>query len=138
MAKRNDLKKRLKAADRRRSRRPTVQGSAVETSQAPPSVSPSDIIVDLLMAYVSEDKSPSDIVATAALKACARGDLPSKDPARELAIKIEEVASRPGVTARAYRGAIKELIQAAALHESHQKETPDAFLAYLSILAGSV
>jgi hypothetical protein len=138
MAKRNDLKKRLKAADRRRNRRQAVQGSGVNTPPSQPSVSASDMIVDLLMAYVSEEKSPSDIVAVTALKTCARGDLPSKDPARTLAIKMKEVESRPGVTARAYRGALKELIEAAALHQESQKETPDAFLAYLSILAGSV
>lgn len=138
MAKRNDLKKRLKAADRRRSRRQSAQGSAANAAPSQPAVSPADMVVNLLLDYVSEDKSPSDVVATAALKACARGDLPTKDPARTLAIKIEAVASQPGVTARAYRGAIKELIEAAALHESNQKETPDAFLAYLSILAGSV
>ena len=96
------------------------------------------MIVERLLSYVSEDKSPSDVVAIAALKACARGDLPTKDPARTLAIKVEEVASQPGVTARAYRGALKELIEAATLHGGSQKETPDAFLAYLSILAGSI
>ena len=138
MAKRNDLKKRLKAADRRRNRRQAVQGSGVNTPPSQPSVSASDMIVDLLMAYVSEEKSPSDVVATAALKACARGDVPTKDPARTLAIKIEEVARQPGVSARAYRGALKELIEAATRHEGNQKETPDAFLAYLSILAGSI
>ena len=138
MAKRNDLKKRLKAADRRRSRRQAAQGSAIKTAPSQPLVSPSDMIVERLMSYVSEDKSPSDFVATAALKACARGDLPTKEPARALAIKVEEVASQPGVTARAYRGALKELIEAAAFHGGSQKETPDAFLAYLSILSGSI
>ncbi len=137
MAKRNDLKKRLKAADRRRSRRQAAQGSAVKASLSQPSVSPSDMIVERLMSYVSENKSPSDVVATAALKACARGVLPAKEPTRTLAIKIEEVASQSGVTPRSYRGALKELIEAAALHEGNQKETPDAFLAYLSILAGN-
>ena len=83
-------------------------------------------------------KSPSDIVATAALKACSRGDLPSKEPARGLAMEIEKVASQPGVTARAYKAALKELSEAAAQHQKSQKETPDAFLAYLAILAGSV
>ena len=153
MAKRNDLKKRLKAADRRRNRRQATQGSAtqgsatqgsasqssaIKTTPSQPSVSPSDMIVERLMSYVCEDKSPSDIVATVALKACSRGDLPSKEPARTLAIKIQQVASQPGVSARAYRVALKDLIEAAALHEGNQKETPDAFLAYLSILAGSV
>ncbi|HBV65224.1 MAG TPA: hypothetical protein DEF45_19625 [Rhodopirellula sp.] len=138
MAKRNDLKKRLKAADRRRSRRQAAQGSAIKAAPRQPSVSPSDMMVERLMSYVSEDKSPSDVVAMAALKACARGVLPTKDPTRALAMKIEEVASQPGVTARAYRGALKELIEAATLHEGSQKETPGAFLAYLSILAESV
>ena len=137
MVKRNYFKKRLKAADRRRNRRQAVQGSTIETAPTQPSVSPSDMMVERLMSYVSEDKSPSDVVATAALKACARGVLPAKDPARALAIKIEEVASEPGVTARAYRGALKELIEAATLHKGSQQETPDAFLAYLSILAQS-
>ncbi|MDB4695038.1 hypothetical protein OAF47_01085, partial [bacterium] len=134
MAKRNDLKKRLKAADRRRNRRQATQGSVVTTAPSQPSVSPSDMIVELLVAYASEEKSPSDIVAATALKACARGDLPGKDPARTLAIKIEEVGRRPSVTARAYRGALKELIEAATLQQGSRKETPDAFLAYLSIL----
>ena len=138
MAKRNDLKKRLKAADRRRSRRQAAHGSAIKTAPTPSSVSPSDMMVERLLAYVSEDKSPSDVVATAALKACDRGVLPAKDPTRALAIKIEEVASQPGVTARAYRGALKELIEAATLHKGSQKDTPDAFLAYLSILAEGV
>lgn len=138
MAKRNDLKKRLKAADRRRNRRQAAQGSVIKMAPSEASVSPSDMIVDHLLAYASTAKSPSDIVARAALKACFRGDLPSKEPARGLAMEIEKVASQPGVTARAYTAALKELSEAAAQHQKSQKETPDAFLAYLAILAGSV
>lgn len=94
------------------------------------------MIVELLLTYASQDRSPSDLVATAALKACVRGDLPSKEPARSLAGKIAGVAQQPGVTSRAYQGALKELAEAASLHEGNQKETPDAFLAYLAIVTG--
>lgn len=135
MAKRNDLKKRLKAADRRRNRRHAVQGSTVKAAPSQPQVRPADVIAELLMNYARNEKSPADIVVTTALKACERGDLPSKEPARSLTLKIEAVAAMPGVTARAYRGAIKELLEAAGLHQGSQKERPDAFLAYLSILA---
>ena len=135
MAKRNDLKKRLKAADRRRNRRKAAGGSVIKTAPKQPQVRPADMIAELLVAYAREEKSPSDIVVSSALRACSCGDLPSKEPARSLALKIEAVSHQRGVTARAYRGALKELAEAANLHQSSQKDSPDAFLTYLSILA---
>lgn len=135
MAKRNDLKKRLKAADRRRNRRQAGQGSSVKTPPKQPQVRAADMIAELLVAYAREEKSPSDMVVSSALRACSCGDLPKKEPARSLALKIEGVSRQPGVTARAYRGAIKELAEAASLHQGSQKDSSDAFLAYLLILA---
>jgi len=135
MVKQSNLKKRLKAADRRRNRRQAAQGSVVKTAPKQPQVRPADMIVELLVAYAQEEKSPSDIVVSSALRACSCGDLPSKEPARSLALKIEAVSRQPGVTARAYRTALKELAEAAKLHQGSQKDEPDAFLAYLSILS---
>jgi hypothetical protein len=135
MAKRNDLKKRLKAADRRRNRRQAALGTVGKPAPKEPQARPADMIAELLVAYACEEKSPSDIIVSSALRACLCGDLPNKEPARSLGLKIEAVSRQPGVTARAYRGALKELSEAASLHQGSQKDSPDAFLAYLSVLA---
>ena len=98
MSKRNDLKRRLKAADRRRNRRKASQSvpqdAANQGEPSLPQVNPADLIAEILVKYGREDKSPSDIAATAALRACLNGDVPSKEPARTLATTIESGALR--------------------------------------------
>ena len=142
MSKRNDLKKRLKAADRRRNRRKASQSvpqdAANQGEPSLPQVNPADLIAEILVKYGREDKSPSDVAATAALRACLNGEVPSKEPARTLATTIESVARLPGVTVRAYRVALRDLLDAAKQHQGRRQENPDAFLAYLSILAEAV
>jgi hypothetical protein len=136
MVNRNDLKKRLKAADRRRNRRVAPQGPVVAASPLEPRVRPADLIANVLVGYAAAEQSATDIVAVAALRACSRGDLPAKEPARGLALKIEAVTKQPGVTPRSYRGAVVELLDAANLHLG--KDSPDSFLDYLAILSEDV
>jgi len=136
MAKQNDLKKRLKAADRRRNRRGASGVPVVAASPVQPHVRTSDLIANALVEYANSDEQSSDIVAATALRACSRGDLPKTDPARGLALKIEAIAKQPGVTPRSYRATLVELLEAANLHQG--KDSSDSFLAYLSILADGV
>ena len=136
MAKRNDFKKRLKAADKRRKRRSAPGNAVVVAGPVEPRIRPANLIANVLVDYADRGESPTDIVAATALRACLRGHLPAKDPARGLALEIEAVGKQPGVTPRSYRDAITELLDAAQLHVG--EDSPDSFLGYLSLLSESL
>lgn len=130
MVKRQDLKRRLKAADRRRNRR-TAPAAKVEPTSAPPKVDVMALITSQILTCELGDP-PKDSIAVAALRGCLRGTLPAQDPARSLAAKLNELPNQSDISIRGFRAAVQQLLDVAAQHE--KSEAPDAFLQYLSII----
>lgn len=130
MVKRQDLKRKLKAADRRRSRR-TASAAKVEPTSAPPQVDVMALITSQILTCELGDP-PKDTIAVAALRGCLRGTLPAQDPARSLAAKLNELTKQADISIRDFRSAVQQLLDVAAQHE--MSEAPDSFLQYLSII----
>jgi hypothetical protein len=72
-------------------------------------------------------------MVVAALKSSLRATTPSGDEAKRLAEELNQIPTRPGVSMRAFRDALQDLLSTASTHQDSR--TGDAFLRYLSVLA---
>ena len=143
MAKREDLKRKLKAADRRRRRRGENVGSANATSSATnnsaasvsePPVDVIGMIVTKTLGYVHTSRAEvRDSAMVSAMRSCLEATTPSGDQAKALQKCLEEVSSQPGVDVRAYRSALTRMLELARQH--HDPKNANAFIGYLAILA---
>ena len=135
MAKQKDLKKKLKAADKRRKQRAESAASlppAFPPSKPPPAkVDVTSLIAAALLEYAAGD-SPRDAVAVNALRNCLRGSLPAQGSARGLSIKINDLLSHSDVSVRAFRDGLQQLIDVATQHGA--RDIPDAFLQFLAVI----
>ncbi|GAA5511158.1 hypothetical protein [Novipirellula caenicola] len=140
MAKRDDLLRRLKQADRRRSRRPN--------SSAPPNASPhpsaaakqsanqpdvTALVVAEVIAFTRSDQSCRDPQVVSALRAVLRGSSPAVDSARRLVDQLQRIADRPDVKLRDFRTAVKGLCEQ-AMQFDRDAEGDDRFINYLAVL----
>ncbi|NND99147.1 MAG: hypothetical protein HKN47_17660 [Pirellulaceae bacterium] len=143
MAKRNDLKQKLKAADRRRQRRmpqsgnsPAVGPNATSRSAGPEMTGLPDVTGLIARALVKLGMTHRDLVDSAAI-AGLRGGLSSRRPTGSVSNavfdEIQKISQRDDVTVRAVRGAIKDLLETASKHQS-KGDDPKSFLNYLALL----
>ena len=136
MGKNDDLKQRLKAASRRRSRR--LSGAATGISDAAMDSSSSNqvdaagmVVSAILVADENLTLQDSDVIA--ALRACSNTGSTSTPPAQELLGRLKEIANRDDVSSRRFQDAIKNVLSTALSMRKADHNT--AFLQYLSVLA---
>ena len=143
MARAKDLKQKLRAADRRRNRRPFAQAQRPPAGSAPGVVVPSSVpvpAVDVvgLMAQVILDVSDRDLSITdasvvAALRCSIRLSEPSRDDTKKVLRALETVSGQESVPRRKFSAAAEQLITMAVSHQASNSE-PSPFLRYLSVL----
>lgn len=129
------LRKRLKAADKRRSSRPQT---------SPPSPAPKQETVDVLglLVEVTLDFSAShadltDVAVVAALRGLQTGIAPRGEHSGPLFTSFAGVADRDDVSDRQLRNAAKQLHELAAKHKPAERadaKDSTAFLKYLELL----
>lgn len=137
MAKPNDLKRKLKAADRRRARRPAAahETSSTGTAFADSSSSTQVDVAGLCVAEILKmhgRKQFRDSEVITALRAVLDGGTPSSSEAQLLHQRINAIALRDDVSPRAFREAVTGLEKTATTHR-----TPDndgAFMRFLTVL----
>ena len=133
MAKRNDLHRKLKAADRRRRKRPTGGSGLAPATTATPPVDAPGLIVEAILHFRDGSQRFDDAIIIAALKACRRGIRPGGEQAAELFDQLQQIAAREKIPPRVLVRACDEL-----LAQADQADQPSSqlnpFASYLSIL----
>lgn len=143
MARRDDLKKRLKAADRRRSRRESSHavdgiaddqssGTAISDSASGSGADVTGLCVDAIL-KMNGRKSFRDSEVVGAIRSCLTGGTPGSSEAQLLKQRLTAIESRDDVTTRRFRKALETLLQSAADHRVADDDT--AFMQFLSIMA---
>lgn len=129
MAKRKDLRSKLKAADRRRKRRP-------EATAAPVAPSPTIDVTGLLIERILDDSETprQDAVVLSALRAVLNQIPPNRPEPLELYQQILELQQREDVPARALRSAIEQLIAMANDQRQAGPGVANPFISYLSLM----
>ena len=138
MAKRETLKQRLKAADRRRHRRQADvrPQDAVARTTATDRVDAADLIVRTILEGATGSRGEArDVMVVAAMNSALRGSTPSGDEAKRLAEALNQIPAEPGVSMRAFREALQQLLATASAN--HDPKRGDAFLGYVSMLSDS-
>ena len=130
MVKRNDLRSKLKAADRRRQRRPAGNHRSVSIA----SVDVAGLVVEAILRFRDGSQRFDDAIIIAALKACVRGIRPGGTQAAALFDQLQQVASREEVSPRALVRASHELL-AQSSQRAQKSGQPNPFASYLTILA---
>ncbi|QDT06624.1 hypothetical protein K227x_50350 [Rubripirellula lacrimiformis] len=135
MAKNNDLKRSLKAADRRRSRRPRAvdsTGASAAQSSASNQVDVSGLlVVDILAAHRESGLRDSELVVS--LRACLAASTPSQDRSQQLMQRLAQIENRDDVSPRAYREAVRGILATALQHRVADND--HAFMQFLTVLS---
>jgi len=137
MATSNNLKRKLKASARRRSRRlaDADQRRASEPSQPAserPSVDVGGLIAKTILDYAKAQSQVRDAVVVAALRSCFQGTTPSGDDSRRLSERLAEIPSRYGVQLGDFRKEIDQMLSLAK--RQREADHADAFLQLLRTL----
>jgi uncharacterized ParB-like nuclease family protein len=134
MAKTKDLKRRLKAADRRR--RGRSNASSVQPQVATAAVAKFDVvdaITNAILKHATRSKAPvHDAAVVAALRGCMTHKCPSGNDSKELWQDISAISEHPDVSVSAFRKGVADLLQ---LQKTHQQlDDPGSFLGYLQFM----
>ncbi len=133
MAKRQDLKSKLKAADRRRSRRSAPKQNQSSVASPQRKVDVASLIASTILEFI--DASPNevhDIAIVSAMRSCLNVSGSSGMHSLPLLQRLDAVQSRADVDTRGYRAALKQLLDEAARHRD--ADDPIAFIRYLDLL----
>ena len=142
MGKKSLLKAKLKAADKRRKRRPsTVPQQAMgeradtkELEQTPTRINPMDLIASTILKHVNQPESSArDVVVISTMKRILRGSSPVSPEEVVLSEKLSKIPERADIDQRKYRKGLEDILEIAGQQQS--SSTPDAFLQYLTILS---
>ncbi len=137
MARGKTLKSKLRAASRRRTRRVGSGQSAVDHSTPPQTTTTSQVdVVGRLCCVLGEEPGlKRDQAATSALRQCLKLIESGKtcEDQGSLLSSLFAIQHEEGVTQRAYRTALNDLLEIAEQHRN--TSLPDSFLSYLRILA---
>ena len=142
MGKKSLLKAKLKAADKRRKRRPpTVPQQAMgeradtkELEQTSTRINPMDLIASTILKHVNEPQSSArDVVVISTMKRILRGSSPVSPEEVVLSEKLSKIPERADIDQRKYRKGLEDILEIAGQQQS--SSTPDAFLQYLTILS---
>lgn len=134
MAKRKNLKQKLKAASRRRQQR---AASSTQVVEAPSSSCQSvDVLGLLIQAIVHHtvdgSKDNSDAMIVAALRSSSKGTQPTGESARALHSAFAEISNRDDVKQSVFRKSIESLLKSAS--DQQEADSDDAFRKYLHVL----
>ena len=142
MGKKSLLKAKLKAADKRRKRRPsTVPQQAMaeradtkELEQTSTRINPMDLIASTILKHVNQPESSArDVVVISTMKRILRGSSPVSPEEVVLSEKLSKIPERADIDQRKYRKGLEDILEIAGQQQS--SSTPDAFLQYLTILS---
>ena len=142
MGKKSLLKAKLKAADKRRKRRPsTVPRQAMgeradtkELEQTSTRINPMDLIASTILKHVNQSESSArDVVVISTMKRILRGSSPVSPEEVVLSEKLSKIPERADIDQRKYRKGLEDILEIAGQQQS--SSTPDAFLQYLTILS---
>ena len=136
MPQRADLKKRLRAADRRRKQRSTGDSNISLTTSTATTVATKTDTVELIgrviLNFAEENPQVNDAIALTALRSCQVASTPHGDDAKLLFNRINQIAGRTDVDERAFIMAIRKVVMLATEHQD--RKHPKAFLTYLMLL----
>jgi hypothetical protein len=125
-----DLKKKLKAADRRRQSRSAPVAPA---PSKPTQVDAVGVVSDTIVSFASEHAETTDAIILSVIRNILNGRDSSSELTAALKRSLDTAATTAGIATRAYRDALTKLQD---LGKSHH--TPDdraAFVRYLSVLS---
>lgn len=128
-----ELKRKLKAADRRRNRRPVpvIETTAPSERQ---SIDVFELIAKAILEYVDSGASEvRDAIVLSAMRSCLNGGAITGKPSFPLSQRIEQIRQRTDVNQRSFRAALKQMLKLA--QEYQDSKNTCAFIRYLGILA---
>ncbi len=144
MVKKNSLKPKLKAADRRRKKRSSASNrparglpasqSLGEASGTTCKVDVVGLITEVILKHVDHrHHSGTDAFVLSTLSGIMRGSAPATPEAAHLAGNLQIIADRDDIPERRYREGVESVLSMSRQLEKTQ--TADAFLQYLTILS---
>lgn len=137
MAKNNSLKKKLKAAQRRRDRRPAAVAPATQSQSnrgSQPRVDPIERVTATILQYIDDcEDEVRDVIVVSAIRTCLNGSGAAGNQSGPLAERLERIARDETVGRRKFREALSQLRELAADHRD-PKDT-SAFIRYLALLS---
>ena len=136
MAKNDELKRKLKAASKRRARRPEPLISPSATIATDLTASNQLDVAGLCVDQILEPnrrRTCNDLEVISALTCCVREANPSNEAAASLHQRLIEIADRDDVSSSQFREAVRSLLTTATQHQDAKDDT--AFMRFLSILA---
>jgi hypothetical protein len=133
VAKRVDLRSKLKAADRRRSRRPSNRPGSTATPNPKSTGDVPGLIVEAILSYCDQSQRFEDKIIIAALRACESGVRPRGEQAAELYDQLQRTAARNGLATRELVRASRALLAQSDRCERNSAER-NPFASYLCVL----
>lgn len=138
MSKRDQLRQRLRATERRRAARisaaPADQNAVAADEDRAQSTDVMELVVAALLARLGNLGATADAIALTALRAVKRGSLPQGADAAALCEQLESIAGREDVTPIRFRRAIDQLLELA--NQASVDGSPQGhFMEYLALLA---
>ena len=92
------------------------------------------MVVEEILQYVeSLDRGARDAMAVNAINSALRSTTPQGEDAKRLAERLDQIPDKTGVSVRAYRDSLHQLLSVAKEH--HEPGSSDAFLRYLALIA---
>jgi hypothetical protein len=92
------------------------------------------MVVEEILDYVdSLDRGARDAMAVSAIHSVLRSTTAQGEDAKRLAERLNRIPDRPGVSVRAYRDSLQQLLSAAKSHQDPRSS--DGFLRFLALMA---
>lgn len=127
-----DLKRKLRAADRRRSRRPVPIIATLPPERA--SIDVPELIVSAILDYVDSCESETrDKTVVSAMRSCLSGGAATGAQSIPLSQRLERITERTDVNRRSFRAALQQMLKLAS--EYQDPKNTCAFIRYLTLLA---
>lgn len=127
------LKQKLRAADRRRSRRPAPRIESTRTSERE-SIDVLELIASAILEYIdASDSEMRDGIVISAMRSSLKGGAATGKQSLPLCQRLERIAQRPEINQRSYRDALQQMLKLALEHQD--PKNPTAFIHYLGVLA---
>ena len=127
-----DLKKKLKAADRRRKRRSAAPGENALPAQRR-RVDVSGLIALAILEHADSSKSEvRDAAVISTLRQCLKGGMMGNKTSQALYERLEQISLQTGVDRRDFRGALQQMLMLA--QQCRDTKNSSAFIQYIGIL----
>jgi hypothetical protein len=92
------------------------------------------MIVEEILDFVdSLNRGARDAMAVSAIHSVLRSTTAQGEDARRLAERLNQISERPGVSVRAFRDSLQQLLSTAKSHQDPRSS--DGFLRYLALMA---